>query len=298
MSERIKLPADVELEDRLAFGLTARQLLILTATAIGCYAVFAAVGSLLPLPVAVAVTTPLGLLGVALALGRRDGLSGDQLALAATRHVSQPRLRVAATGDLPPRLPGAPAQPAVSLLRLPVRAILMGGVVELAGGSCCLLAEAAGTSWALRAGEEQQALIEAFGKWLNSLTEPASITVRSEPVDLAAHAGAVEQAARELPNLALRECATTYARFLAGLSTGGEGLRRRQILLTLTTRASDREAARGVLKRRVGEATGLLQQAGVELTVLDGEQTTALLARALDPPGAPTGSQLTGAIRC
>lgn len=294
----MRLPADVELEDRLAFGLTARQLLILTATAIGCYTVFAVVGSLLGLPVAAVLSTPLGLLGVALALGRRDGLSGDRLALAAARHVSQPRLRVAASDDLPAQLPGAPAQPAVGLLRLPVRAILTGGVVELAGGSYCLLAEAAGTSWALRAQEEQQALIEAFGKWLNSLTEPAAITVRSEPVDLAAHASVVERAACALPNLALRDCATTYARFLAGLSIEGESLRRRQIVLTLTTRASDREAARGVLQRRVGEATGLLRQAGVELTVLDGEQTTALLARSLDPPGAPTGSQLAGAIRC
>lgn len=298
MSQRIRLPADVELEDRLAFGLTARQLLILSTTAVICYGVFASVGSLLLLPVAAVLTTPLGLAGVALALGRRDGLSGDRLALAATRHVAQPRLRVAAPDGLPARLPGGPAQPAVSLLRLPVRAILTGGVVELADGSFCLLAEAAGTSWALRAGEEQQALVEAFGKWLNSLTEPAAITVRSEPVDLAAHASTIENAARELPNQALRECATTYARFLAGLSTGGEGLRRRQILLALTARTTDRETVLGVLERRASEATGLLRQAGVELTVLDGEQTAALLARALDPPGAPAGSQLTGVVRC
>ena len=96
VNERIRLPADVELEDRLAFGLTARQLLILAATAVICYAVFAAAGSVFPLPVAAVVAAPLGLLGVVLAFGRREGLSGDRLALAAVRHLSHPRLRVAA----------------------------------------------------------------------------------------------------------------------------------------------------------------------------------------------------------
>jgi hypothetical protein len=195
-------------------------------------------------------------------------------------------------------LPGAPAQPALSLLSLPVTAILESGVVELADGSFCLLAEAAGTSWALRASEEQHALTEAFGNWLNSLIEPAAITVRSEPVDLAAHAGAVERAARELPNSALRECATTYAGFLTALSDGGAGLRRRQILLVLTARAPDRATARGALERRASEATGLMRQAGVELAVLGGEQAASLLGRVLEPPGAPSGSLATGVIRC
>lgn len=298
MSERTRLPADVDLEDRLAFGLTARQLLILSATAIACYAVFAATSSVLPLPVAAAVSTPVGLVGVGLALGRRDGLSGDRLALAAARHLSRPPRRVAASEELPAAMPGAPPQPAVSLLRLPVQAILTSGVVELTDGSFCLLAEAAGTSFTLRAEEEQQALIEAFGRWLNSLTEPATITVRSEVVDLTAHASAIELAARELPSRALRDCARTYARFLSDLSIVGEGLRRRQILLALSARAGEREIARGVLERRAEEAAGLLRQAGVDLTVLDGEHIASLLPRLIDPSAAPPGSRLTGVIRC
>ena len=80
---RIRLPADVEMEDRLAWGLTARQLVILAVTALVCYGVFAAAGSALPIPVAAALAAPLALVGVALALGRLDGLSGDRLALAA-----------------------------------------------------------------------------------------------------------------------------------------------------------------------------------------------------------------------
>ncbi|MDE3070994.1 MAG: PrgI family protein, partial [Acidobacteriota bacterium] len=43
----VKLPADVELEDRLAFGFTAKQLALLAATAVCACGAFLAAGSLL-----------------------------------------------------------------------------------------------------------------------------------------------------------------------------------------------------------------------------------------------------------
>jgi hypothetical protein len=187
----------------------------------------------------------------------------------------------------------------VSLLRVPVSAILASGVVELADGSSALLLAASGTSWALRSIEEQAALAEAYGKWLNSLVEPAAITVRSEPVDLAQRASAIEHAAPTLPHPALRHCAHTYAQFLHELANEGEGLRRRQILLVLSTRTRERKTAKADLERRASETTGLLHAAGVELHTLDGRQAAALLLDALEPPGPPVGSQLDGVIhRC
>lgn len=39
-SDRVRLPADVELEDKLAFGLTARQLFLLGATALLSYGLY------------------------------------------------------------------------------------------------------------------------------------------------------------------------------------------------------------------------------------------------------------------
>lgn len=295
--QRIRLPADVEMEDRLAFGLTARQLGILAVTALTCYGVFAAAGSVLPLPVAVVLTGPLGLLGVTLALGRRDGLTGDQLALAAARHLSRSPRRVAAPHGLPAALPGAPVQPGVALLGVPVKAILRSGVVELSDGASALVLTASGTSWQLRSEEEQAALCEAYGRFLNSLVEDASIVVRSEPVDLDRRASAIEASAPRLPHPALRHCADTYAGFLKQLA--GEGLRRRQILLVLSTRSREREATRTALERRASETTGLLRAAGVELHVLDGERVTPLLLGALEAPGPPVGSSLDGDIhRC
>jgi hypothetical protein len=296
---RIRLPADVEMEDRLAWGLTARQLVILAVTALVCYGVFAAAGSALPMPVAAALAAPLALVGVALALGRRDGLSGDRLALAAARHLTQSPRRVAAPDGLPTSLPNAPAQPGVSLLRVPVKAILASGVVELADGTSARLLAASGTSWALRSEEEQAALAEAYGKWLNSLVEPTAITIRSEPVDLTERASAIERAAPGLPHPALRRCAHTYAQFLSELASQGDGLRRRQIVLVLSSKSRERETAKADLERRASETASLLHPAGVEVHPLDGEQTAALLLSALEPPGPPAGSELEGVThRC
>jgi PrgI family protein len=292
----VRLPADIEMEDRLAFGLTARQLVILGIAALVSYGVYAAASSVLPLPVAAALAMPTAVVGVALALGRLAGLSGDRIALAAARHLTKSRRRVAGE-RLPGRLVDAPEQPGVSLLRVPVRAVLASGVVELVDGTSALLLAAAGTNWALRSEEEQAALADAYAKWLNSLIEPTTITVRSEPVDLTGHASAIEDASRALPHPALRHCGHTYAQFLAELAREGDGLRRRQIVVVLSTRNRKREEAKSELERRAGETTGLLAAAGVELEALDGQRAAGLLLGALEPPGPPAGSHMDGVIR-
>jgi hypothetical protein len=294
---RIRLPADVEMEDRLAWGLTARQLVILATSGLLAYGVFSAAASRLPVAVAAALAAPLAFVGLALALARRDGLTGDRLALAAARHLLQAPRRVAAPDGLAGVLPNAPAQPSVSLLRVPVKAVLDSGVVELADDTSALLLSASATSWALRSEEEQDALAEAYGKWLNSLVEPTAITVRAEQVDLSERAAAIEQAAATLAHPALRQCAQDYAHFLCELAEDGDGLSRRQILLVLSTKSRERESARAELERRAAETESLLAPAGVELHPLDGRTATALLLDAFDHPGAPVGSQLDGVIR-
>jgi hypothetical protein len=291
VSGRVRLPADVELEDKLAFGLSARQLLLLGLTAILSYGLFTLASAKLPLPAAAALAAPLTFAGALLALGRRDGLSADRLALAALRFLSQPRWRVLAPEGIPARPNGLPARRPLAPLELPVRAVLRSGLVELTDGSFCLLLRAASASFALRSEEEQQALVEAFGRFLNGIAEPIEIVIRSEPVDLKARADDLEHAARELAQPALREAACGYARFLAELGADEE-VRRREILLLLSTRARGRTAAQTALRRRAAEAIELLQTAAVELQPLEGEQAATLLARALDPPGPPTGARL------
>jgi PrgI family protein len=287
----VRLPADVELEDRLAFGLTGRQLLLLALTALPAYGVFSLASSALPLPVAAAIVAPLALIGGVLVLGRRDGLSGDRYALAVLRHLTGVRRRVLAPEGL-----AAPARRELAPLDLPVRSILRSGVVELADGSFCVVLRAASAAFALRSDEEQEALVAGFARFLNGLIEPAQIVVRSEPVDLASDSRDILASAADIANPALRAAATGYADFLTGLGAD-TSVRRREILLVLTTRAA--RSAAETLERRAQEATELLRQAGVELRLLDGEQVAQLLASALDPPGPPAGSLLDGVIhRC
>jgi len=294
--ERVRLPADIELEDRLAFGLTFRQLTVLGIAALLGYGVFMAVSALLPLPLAAAAAAPVALAGALLALGRRDGLPADRLALIAARYLSRPRRRVLAPEGIPAPLPGTPKRHALAPLDLPVRTVLRSGLVELTDGGFCLLLRASSTSFALRSEEEQAALVEAFGRFLNSVADPLEVVIASEPVDLEARAEACERAALELPNAALRRAALGHARFLSQLASGEE-VRRREILLVLAARARDRQTAQTALERRAAEAIELLRAAGVELRLLRGEEAANRLARALDPPGPPAGSQLTGVVQ-
>jgi hypothetical protein len=294
--ERVRLPADVELEDRLAFGLTARQLLLLFATALIAYGAYALAASFVALPLAVAATAPLALAGSLLALGRFEGLPADRLALAALRHLRAPRRRVLAPQGLPAPLRSLPAPPRLAPLELPVRTILRSGLVELESSSYCLLLRASGTGFSLRSEEEQAALVEAFGRFLNALAEPIEIVIRSEPVELAPLLARLQEQAAVLPVRELAEAARAHAHFLAELAAR-EGVRRREILLVLSTRAREKHSAQLELQRRAGEAQELLRAAGVDLRALAGEEAAALLARALDPPGPAVGITLDGVVR-
>jgi hypothetical protein len=231
-----------------------------------------------------------------LALARHAGLSGDQLALAAARHFGRPRRLVLAPDGISAPIAGAPPQPRTSALDLPVRAVLASGVVELAGGQFCMLLSATGPAFELRSSEEQAALVEAFGRYLNGLVEPVSIYVHGQPADLDRHAQQLTTAASDLPHEALTEAARAHAQFLAEMGAG-ESVRRREITLVLATRTRDRRAAEATLRGRAREATELLRTCAVDLHELPGERAAAVLACALTPPGPPDGSSLAGVVR-
>jgi hypothetical protein len=296
MSPRVRLPADTELADRIAFGLTARQLTILGAAALTGFALFSLTKTVLPALVGIAVAAPVVGVGLLLALGRRHGIPGDLYALAAARFLSRPRLRLLAPEGIPPALPGAPPRTAMTALDLPVRTVYRSGLVELATGGFCVLLRASATGFALRSEEEQEALVEAFGRFLNGLADPVQIAVRSEPVNLNDWATRLEQSVPSNAAEALKSAAAAHARFVAELAGQAE-VRRRSIILILTARERERSAAQTELERRANEAVDALQAAGVELQPLGGEETAALLARTLDPPGPPGEVALTGVVR-
>ena len=290
----VKLPADVELEDRLAFGFTAKQLALLAATAISAYGAFLVTGPFLPAPLRAAPPLMVAAAGVGLALVRHHGLSGDQLALALARYALTPRRQVLAPEPLPLRLPGSPRQPRLTPLDIPIRRVLANGLVELADGGHCRLLAAQGASFELRSPDEQAAFVAVFERFLNARADPVQISVRSERASLASQAERIEASAQARPP-GLCEAALDHARFLRSLGQT-QPLWRRRIVLVLRTREHRPDLAQVTLARLATEAIELLRGAEVALEPLDGEQTAALLAQSLDPPGPPGGSQLTGVI--
>ena len=292
----VKVPADVDLADRLAFGLTGKQLLILASAATLGYGVYRLFNLLLPVPVALAATGIVLAAGLTLALVRRDGLHGDQLALAVARHLLARKQRVLAPDGLPTPLPGSPPGTRLAPLDLPVTRILQTGLVELADETFCLLLTAQGASFQLRPPEEQTAFVAAFARFLNGLHQPVQILIRSEQISLEQHAQQIDRQSSGL-EAALRTPAAEHAHFLRSLvSADGRPLRRRQIVLVLRTALREAELAEVALSRAADQAAEILAGAEVQLRTLDGEQAAALLARALDPPGPVTGSHLEGVI--
>lgn len=290
----VKLPADVELADRLAFGLTGKQLAILATTAVTSYGAYLLISALLPTPLAVAALTLVAAAGALLALAHHDGLSGDQLALAITRFALTPKLQLLAPRGLPLPLPGSPHERRASPLDIPVRRVLASGLVEVADGGHRLLLTAKGTSFELRSPDEQAAFVAAFARFLNGRADPVQISVHSEPVTLAPQADRIEHAAIAAAS-GLRAAALDHAQFLRSLGET-RSLRRRRIVLVLCSRERDPALAEIALTRLAAEAAELLAGADIVLHPLTGLEAAALLARALDPPGPPDGSHLTGVI--
>jgi hypothetical protein len=295
---RVRIPADVERPDKLLAGLTARQLAILSVTAVALWAAFTATRHVVPIAAFGVVAVPVGAVAAMLALGRFEGVAADRWVTAAWRHHRSPhRLVPAPDGIAPaPAFVGAvsagAAVPLPAPLRLPVAGVRADGIVDLGGDGLALVCRASAVTFALRTPTEQEALVAGFARFLNSLAEPVEVLVRAEPVDLTPAIDALLDSATGLPHPALEVAARGHARFLAELADRRD-LLRREVLVVLRQRGGDDAAGR--LHRRAAEAGAALGAAGVILNVLDGSETAACLARALDPAGTTPLPGLAGA---
>jgi hypothetical protein len=177
-------------------------------------------------------------------------------------------------------------------LRLPMAGVDGDGLIDLGADGLAVVCRASAVSFSLRTPPEQEALVAGFGRYLNSLSDPAQVLVRAEPFDLAPVIAELDRIAPGLPHPGLEEAAREHARFLADLAATRD-LLRREVLLVLR-QPSEAGAAGGAsdrLRRRAEEATAALGAAGVTLEVLGGPEARACLARALDPtaPFRPAG---------
>lgn len=287
----VRIPADVERDDRLLGNLTARQLAIFAVAAVVLWITYTATRHVIPIAAFAAFAFPTGALAALLALGRSDGLSGDRLATAAWRHLRSPRRLVPAPDGVPavPKFVEIDPGPSPAPLRLPVAGVRADGLVDLGDEGLAVICRASSVTFSLRTPTEQEALVAGFARFLNSLTEPVQLLVHAEPVDLAPMIGNLLKKAPGLPHPGLEAGAREHAAFLAELGAG-RTLLRRDVLVVLRQPSGEHGPER--LRRRAEEATSALAAAGVVLSVLDEHGALDCLVRALDPTHAPLGSAL------
>ena len=270
---RAVVPANVNAADRIAFGLTFRQLVIVGGVGLGGFGAYRTFGPLLPTPVWIAAGIIVFCIAIVIALGRRDGLPLDvwlQHGLTLSR---SPRQLTPGTARTTSVAAVAAKTSVPAPLRSPVTAVSPSGVVTCEGKPRVVIA-CGTTNIHLRTGGEQSALLDGFARFLNSLTGPAQIVVAAQRHDLTTHAQATVDHAPRLPHLALAAAADDYAEFLLDLDEQRDPLRR-QVLAVITGEQVADTAVRAL--------TGL----GVEASALDGPAVSAALAAAADPFNPP-----------
>ncbi|MGY4898576.1 PrgI family protein [Micromonospora aurantiaca (nom. illeg.)] len=287
---RARMPADVDAPDKVLYGLTFRQLAILAVAALAFYGAWRVLHQMVPVPVLVGAAVLLGGLVFGIVVGRRDGLPLDVWLLAAVAHAKAPRaLSTTDTTSTTPDWVQAPKSQVMlpAPLKLPADAIDDGGQIRLGGARAAMIA-ASNVNLALRTPDEQTALVEVFGRWLNSLSTPTQIVVSAQPVDLHSAARGLAHAAEKLPHPALADAAADHARFLDDLATRRDPLRRQVLIVT---RTSPDERGEHAARRRAENAVRALSGLGVTTRALDGPAVTAAIAAAADPyrPPRPGG---------
>ncbi|MFF0176089.1 PrgI family protein [Micromonospora profundi] len=269
---RAVVPANVNEPDRIAFGLTFRQLGIIGGAGLVGLGVYDTFGHLLPQAVWIVAGAIVFAVAVVVALGRRDGLPLDVwlrhgFALSSRPHTLAPGSARASAVAV---VAGQPSLPAP--LRSPATAISPTGVLTSEGSGKVLIA-CGTTNIHLRTGGEQGALLEGFGRFLNSLTGPAQIVVAAQRHDLTVYAQAVVDHAPRLAHPALQAAADDYAEFLLDLDSQRDPLRRQVVIVT------------GELGADAGVRA--LSGLGVEAAPLDGPAVASALAGAVDPFSPP-----------
>jgi hypothetical protein len=292
---RARVPADVERADRIAFGLTARQLVILIVTGLVLYAAWTAVVTVVPPLVFAACCVPI--LGAAffLAVGRRDGISLDRWLLAGLRHRRAPGHLVPSEGPITPapawitttRGPGN-RLPLPAPLRLPAKGITPDGLIDLGPDGTTGLVAALTVAFVLRTPGEQNSLVAGFARWLHSLDGPAQILVRARRVDLTRLGDRIFAQAPALPDPALEDAARAYVEFLDDLAARRELLHRHVTVAVRSTRSP------GNTIHQAAETVRALSGCEVAAAVLAPLDAAATLAGALNPsaesspsPGRP-----------
>jgi hypothetical protein len=295
-----RIPADIDRPDAVVARLTFRQVAIIAGAGGACWLIFTAVHRAAPaLPALVLAAPLLVLLMVAagIALGMRDGISADRFLLAAWRYARRPRLMVHAPEGIPPMPSVLPtswrkaAGPAPAPLVLPAAGLDGSGVLNVREHGHAGIAACSTVNFALRTTGEQNALVASFGRFLNSLSGPTQILVRTRRMDLSGLVADLEHEASALPHPALEQACRDHASFLAELSAHQQLLGRQVLLVAREPGAGGGEQVAARLARRHAEAGAALAGAQVTVAPYTPEGAYSLLADALAPQNPRGGSR-------
>jgi hypothetical protein len=278
---RVRIPADVDMADRIFAGLTARQLVILGGHALLLALLYGVLGERLPLPLLGAIAIPIACLGLLWATTSAEGTTWERMALSAFRHFRRPRRHVLAPEGIPDAPSWAGDVPSLAALEFPASGVSRDGHVDLGADGAAAICRASSVNFALRSETEQRALVEGFARVLNALDAPVQFLVRSNRVDLRDLVGAIDEIAPGLPHPALEAAAREHATFLRSLGTRRDALSRQVVICFRDPGRAD-ESASG-LGHRVEEAGALLRGIGVRLVRHEGPEIAQLLARTTDP---------------
>jgi hypothetical protein len=290
----VKIPADIQIEDRLLGDLTARQVAILACTGLSLWGICTLVHTALPglsVIALAAAALPLAAIAGTLALASRDGVSADRYLVAMIRHHRAPKRLVTAPGTIHP----APSflaelagenEPLPDRFEHPVQHVTDAGLLDLGSEGTAGVAACTSVNFALRTGAEQEALVAGFARYLNALTGPVQILVRTRRLELGPLIGQLLEAGPSMPHPALQAAAEDHAHFLAQLART-RSLLYRQALLAVREPAPPTTAGPRV-RRRLAEATGLLAGAQITVRELDAGTVAEVLRDAADPEDIPT----------
>jgi hypothetical protein len=279
----VTVPADVEVADRILWGLTVRQVALLAPVALGLLAAWRALLGTVPIPVLAAVTAPIAAAAVALALVRIDAVGLDRLAWAAIR---SPRGHLVPGGANPAartamrRLTGR-RLPSGGTMRSRVRHVDADGVIAIGPSAWAAGLDVGTVNFSLRSGAEQAALVGAWARLLNAVDAHLQTVVSTRPIDLSGYLDALGQRCTALEAGPLAEAGRAHREWLGRL-TADRSLMGRQV--TVIVRAPHAEGA-DYAARQV-EATA--QALGVDARRLDGAEIAARCRYAVDPFGTAT----------
>lgn len=251
----VRIPSNIDQEDRILAGLTARQLAIIALPAVLLWASYFVTRAFLPLyvfgPIAIVLS---GIVGT-VAVVKRDGISMDRFALAAIRYHRQSR-------QLVPEVPDVNAS-GLAAIPLPVVGVRSDGVIDLGDRGAALICRVDAIDIGLLSEVEQEATTAAFGRFANSLQAAVQFVLHTEAVDLAQTIDALRSEAKSLASVLLERAATEHCAFLSELSLRHDVLQRKAYVIF----KEDTSVAAGssLLIQRATEATAALRSAGVEL---------------------------------